>query len=245
MSSLRKLAITESNNDKEQLYLELRKKEGRFYPDNIIKILPFVNSNHPLYKEWKVRAASFEKLKSYLLKKNKPLHILDLGCGNGWMSNALTTISNSSVVGVDLNIAELEQASRVFGQNEKLQFIYGDIFQDVGEQNFDIIVCAASIQYFPDLSLLIKQLLNLLNSGGEVHFTDSPFYFEKEKLKAKERSRNYFKNLCFEEMSKYYYHHTWEELNEFSHQIIKPSVIQRTLNKITGQASFHWIIIKL
>ena len=71
--------------DFETLYLQLREKEGRVYPDEHVALLPDVSTTHPHYKEWLVRQESSQKLLRWLKKKKKPLDILEIGCGNGWL----------------------------------------------------------------------------------------------------------------------------------------------------------------
>lgn len=229
---------------KEHIYIELRKKEGRLYSEEVLLQIPYIKANNVLAKEWKVRAASLEKLKSYLSRKNKPLEILDLGCGNGWMSNALASGGNT-VTAVDLNMEELKRGAKVFEKNKNLQFIYGDIFENiVSQRTYDIIVCASSIQYFPSLASLIEGLILLLKPEGEIHIIDSPIYEESEVADARTRSRDYFINAGIQAMTEYYHHHTWKELKGFNYRINKGLMLTKFYAKINGMTQFPWIIIK-
>src|SRR5215203_4755336 len=73
----------------EKLYMQLRKKEQRLYTDEEVRNLPQVIAAHPHFKEWQLRKKSCGRLIEYLDQKNKPLHILEIGCGNGWLSAQL------------------------------------------------------------------------------------------------------------------------------------------------------------
>src|SRR5579863_3205882 len=115
--------------EKEIIYLDLRQKEGRIYSDEALKMLPDVSPNHALAFEWKVRKRSSEKLIKRLSSKHIPLKILEIGCGNGWLSHKISEIGDSEVTGVDINMTELKQATRVFGEQKNLTFLYADIFQ--------------------------------------------------------------------------------------------------------------------
>lgn len=231
----------------ENIYLKVREKELRLYPDEILASLPWVPKTHPHFKEWMIRKMTYEKLKFYLQQKNKSLHILDMGCGNGWMSNKLSKINQSIVTGIDLNRYETEQAKRVFKNNQRLTFQAGDLLEEklFHTEQFDIIVLAASIQYFPDITRLIKYLLGLLNPNGEIHFVDSPFYSEKNIEKAKEASRNYYRSLRCEEMTRYYHHHRWSEIEDFHFQIMNHTWKDHFLLKIFGTKRnyFPWVVI--
>lgn len=96
------------------IYLDVRDKEERLYTDEVTAQLPYVSKSQPYYKEWNMRQKSTKRVKSYLIKKSRPLKILDLGCGNGWFSNQLSEIPNTEVYGIDVNDVELEQAARLF-----------------------------------------------------------------------------------------------------------------------------------
>src|SRR5258708_4522573 len=92
---------------------------------------------------------SSERLITYLEKKHKPLRILEVGCGNGWLSAKLSNIPNTRVTGLDINQVEIEQAQRVF-KIDNLDFIYDSFNESTFEnENFDVIIFAASLQYFP------------------------------------------------------------------------------------------------
>ena len=75
----------------EQLYVDLRSNEQRIYSDEEVAWLPDVDEDHVHKKEWQIRKVSAEKLVQYLKHKKRPLKILEVGCGNGWLSCQLST----------------------------------------------------------------------------------------------------------------------------------------------------------
>src|SRR5687768_10150066 len=96
------------------IYLCVREKEGRLYPDDVVRHLPFVPEDHPLHGEWQARAASCNRLVGYLARAPRHLNILELGCGNGWLANRIASNVKGRIIGLDGNRAELSQAYRVF-----------------------------------------------------------------------------------------------------------------------------------
>lgn len=241
--NLKILSNPEKFKEKESLYIALRKQEGRLYPDEVLAKIPYLGDSSHLAKEWKVRAVSAEKLNKHLAQKNRPLHILDLGCGNGWLANFMSKVNNK-VSAVDVNMEELKLGARVFAEKKNLQFIYGDIFENIlPEKSFDIIVCAASIQYFPKLQVLIERLFTLLTPKGEIHFVDCPIYNEDELDAAKQRSLDYFTERGFKEMASYYHHHSWSELKGFNYKRMKGPLLSKVQAKISGMPNFPWIVI--
>ncbi len=206
--------LTKEENGFSSQYLDVRHKEGRVLSDEEVFILPEVLKNNINGREWLLRKKASKRFVDYL--NTRPNNsILDVGCGNGWFSN-LITINNNSVVGIDINVTELEQAARVF-KKENLQFVYGDIFKidEVFKNKFDIIVLNASIQYFENFNALITKLKTFLNPKGEIHIIDSPFYNDRELSNAKKRTEDYYGQLGFPEMAKYYFHHSIENLKDF------------------------------
>src|SRR5687767_9920983 len=216
----------------EEIYHPLRTKENRVYTDREVAQLPDISNAHPHYKEWQIRKQSSDRLTAYFEKKllagtsEQPLRLLEMGCGNGWLSHRLAGITNTKVTGLDINFAELQQAVRVFEPIPNLQFIYGDINKGLfQEMYFDVVVFAASIQYFSSFSGIINTTSRLLKPGGEIHILDSHFYKPGRSEEAKKRTAEYFRRLGYPEMASHYYHHCTHDLEEFNYRILhKPPV---------------------
>jgi ubiquinone/menaquinone biosynthesis C-methylase UbiE len=239
---------TDFNFDKlkEELYLKVREIEGRIYDEKTLQKLPDVDENHRHAKEWILRKKSAEKIARYLsLFKNHK--ILDLGCGNGWLSNYLAEKTNNKIFAVDLNLFELKQGMKAF-KNCNLNFIYGDIYSKIFTPgSFNFVIIASAIQYFDDLSKLFLQLSSLLKPKGEIHIIDSPFYFKDEVESARKRSKTYYKEIDHPGMADFYFHHTWNELNEFDYKILgkRRTKIIRLFKKPSKVNPFPWIKITL
>jgi len=228
----------------EQKYTSLRSKEHRMYSDEELSHLPRISEEHPHYKEWIMRRQSSARLTDYLKRKETPLKILEIGCGNGWLSRQLAGVPDSKVIGCDINFTELQQAARVFKDVPGLHFIYGDLENDLfNEEQFDIIVFAACIQYFQSLRDIVLHTNLLLKQKGEIHILDSPFYKPTETDAARNRTLIYYHELGYPEMAKSYFHHTFDELSGFPYEVLyRPTLVGRYL---LGNANpFPWICIR-
>jgi SAM-dependent methyltransferase len=196
------------------IYLRVREKEGRLYPDDIAQGLPSVPPDHPLLAEWQARSASSNRLTDYLRRLHRQLSVLELGCGNGWLSRRIAETARASVVGVDLNAVELWQAQRLNADRPELTWVIADVFCDPFQQpSFDVIVIASAIQYFEDFHRLMQALKPLLSENGEIHILDSPFYSDQQLPSARERSRKYYEDLGIPEMADHYHHHSVTSLS--------------------------------
>lgn len=227
-----------------RLYLRLRKTEGRIYNNRQVAALPHVPISHPYYREWKKRDYSCEKLLRYIRKHGHICDILEVGCGNGWLTAKLSTIIKGSVTGIDINKVELEQARKVFRNIPQISFVEGDIRSGILENSkFDIIIFAASIQYFPSLKEIIDVALSHLTLQGEIHIIDSHFYHSGQLNAAKERSRKYFIDLGFPEMIHFYFHHNINDLASYRYHFLNNPA--SWLGKLKGHRNpFHWVVIK-
>ncbi len=230
------------------LYRQVREKEGRLYSDNVVARLPVLPRTHPLRAEWQARADSAARLRAYLAKLPKPLTILELGCGNGWLANRLACLDGCRVWGIDLNRRELSQAARVFAGNRRLAFACADVFAGpFPERAIDCVVIASAAQYFPDLAALIRRLIALLTERGEIHISDSPFYAPEEVAEARARSQAYYTGLGFPQMAAHYHHHTLAALSEFQPVMLYDphSLLARLRRRLRLAASpFPWIRLR-
>lgn len=226
------------------LYFRLRQKEGRLYTDEEVALLPFLSKSHPLYHEWQVRKWSCGQLVARLRQKQTPQHILEVGCGNGWLARRLAGIPQSRVTGLDIHFAELRQAERVFSNIPNLRFICDTIYSEaLEEESFDTIVLAACIQYFPSVSETIQHLSRLLKHDGEIHILDSPFYRLEKVTAARQRTASYYRDMGFPGMTRYYFHHEQTALDGFEYETLhKPSLFKSFFS--THKNPFPWFCLK-
>ena len=247
LNTLYKDIASTGNTDTRQLqhlYIAVRNKENRLYTDEELLMLPKVNKHHVHWQEWQIRQRSCNRLLRHLRDMNKPLRILEIGCGNGWLSNRLSEFDRANITGLDINITELNQARNVFGHNTNLHFLQGDIRDGtLDKEKFDVVIFAASIQYFSSISAIISKTVQLLNIDGEIHIMDSMFYSEPNVRNAKSRSDRYFNELGFPEMSDHYFHHALSKLQKFNYKILsRPATGLKRM--FAGKTPFYWVVIK-
>lgn len=241
----RSVSISDVANNFVDLYVRLRDVEERLYSDDALKQLPYTDEKNIYSREWEMRRQSTNRLVKYLNAKKRQLQILEVGCGNGWLSNQLAKkITNAEVTALDINLPEMEQGRRVFMEQSNLHFVCGDIRTGIFDhKKFDIIIFAASIQYFEDFFEIINTCLELLNNHGEIHILDSEFYARDDIMEARNRSIQYFTEMGFEEMGNLYFHHPLESLSDFKYEILyNPKSILNMVLK--NRNPFRWICIK-
>lgn len=200
----------------EKKYIITRSLENRLYSDDEVVKLPEIASGHTHWKEWRVRQRSSRRLLRYLAAKRRPLEILEVGCGNGWLSHLMAEIPDVRVTGLDINFTELQQAARVFSDDPNLSFIHGDIRNPVlNELQFDVILFAATLEYFPSLKKTIHRCICHLKPGGEIHIIDTELYKPEALQAARMKKLAYYTSLGYPEMADFYFHHSLRDLRSF------------------------------
>ena len=238
--------ISEVDESFERLYLQVRKKENRIYSDDEIKLLPYASKINPHKNEWALRTKSFLRFKEYLSQKKSRLNILDLGCGNGWLAAQLAKEFEHNYFCVDVNLTELEQAARVF-ENENTTFVYADILTtSLPANNFDLVIINSALQYFQNISALMKELFFISKTYVDVHIIDTPFYNTNEIMHARNRTLKYYSSIGYPDMASKYFHHCFEELKYLRHSYLyNPNSFKNKLSNFIFEkdSPFPWIVV--
>lgn len=226
------------STDFEQLYVALREKEERILSDSEVKELPFLSTGKHV-EEWKLRAETAQRFRNYLADF-KGRAILEVGCGNGWFSNFIAQSGDFEVVAQDVNVTELKQAAHLFS-NSTIQWVFTEDLSLFSKAAFDLIVFNASIQYFPNISALMRNILPLLTDHGEIHVLDSPYYSNEKAAKAAhQRTVDYYTSMGFTELSRNYHHHAQADFKCFE-VLYQPGIWQ----KLKGNRNpFSWLRYK-
>jgi len=227
----------------EKKYITTRSLENRLYSDEEVMRLPHIAPTHTHFKEWQSRRRSARRLLRYLAGKKRPLEVLEIGCGNGWLSHLVAEIPGTQVTGLDINFTELQQAARVFNDDPNLSFIHGDLRSPVfGDRQFDVILFAASIEYFPSLKKIVHRSLFSLKTGGEIHIIDTRFHRPWEIQPARMRTLAYYTSLGYPEMADFYFHHSSRDLGSFHHVLLyNPNTLIARL--LGSRTTLPWIRI--
>lgn len=165
-----------------QEYETVRQGEGRGSPSAAYyQALPDRDLSHRMTADWHIRAASFETFLKQVLGPfeqtvRHPLHILDLGAGNCWLTNRLA-VRGHPVAAVDLTTNAMDGLGcyrhyettfvPVQAEFDHLPFL---------NRSVDLILFNASLHYAMDYKKTLGESLRVLNSGGRLVILDTPFY---------------------------------------------------------------------
>jgi ubiquinone/menaquinone biosynthesis C-methylase UbiE len=210
-------------------YARHRAKEGRAHNIEELKQLPYLREG-PLARQWAVRARTFDAFVKHVIEPaGRPLAVLDLGAGNGWLSYRLARMGHRAVAldirddDVDgLGAAAPLRADVPFGSTHAS-------FDDIpfATRRFDVTVFNASLHYAKDLKAVLAEAARVTRSRGILAVLDSPFYVhaaDGEAMVAEKRahgaavfgarsntllSQNFIEYLTRERLAAAYPEHFW------------------------------------
>lgn len=109
----------------------------------------------------------------------EPKRVLDIGCGPGNSTAVLKRrFSNAEIMGVDNSPNMLEVASKEY-PDVKFRLVDASCeLNTLGENEYDVVFSNACIQWLPNHSALLANMMKLLRSGG-VMAVQLPVNFEE------------------------------------------------------------------
>ncbi len=171
-------------------YQHVRAREGRgsSSPDYYLS-LPYADLTGRNAWQWSIRAISFRYLLRNILsgiesRVARPLDILDIGAGNGWLSYRLAQLGHLPVA-VDLldNDADgLGAARHYYGS---LGWLFPRFQAEMdrlpfADAQFDVAIFNAALHYSEDYCATLREAVRCLRPGGHLLIIDSPFYRSEE-----------------------------------------------------------------
>jgi SAM-dependent methyltransferase len=163
-------------------YESVRRSEGRGSTSaNYYRALPFRDLSGHHSTDWAIRARSFNVLvKNVLTRLQDPLErslkILDLGAGNGWLSNRLAA-QGDRVLAVDLLINEQDGLGAWKYYEHSFTPIQAEFNHlPVMDRFADAVIFNASFHYSENYSETLKEALRVISAKGLVVILDSPVY---------------------------------------------------------------------
>jgi hypothetical protein len=131
---------------------------------------------------WPVRRQSYRALTSWLKGfsdgYDRPLRIVDMGAGVGWLASRLA-VEGHDVVALDINCGDafgLKAAGRLRSElSADMSLVQGDIDQPPFQQaSVDLLIYNASLHYASDIMGCLSRAAATLHQGGGLVIMDSP-----------------------------------------------------------------------
>jgi SAM-dependent methyltransferase len=166
-------------------YAAHRAAEGRGAGgDAELLALPHLRSG-PLAGQWSVRARTFDRFVRAVISPltrdlGRPLTILDLGAGNGWLCHRLERDGHRTVA-LDLRTDAVDGLGAAAAYARFLNPMFGRVVASfealpLAARGFDVVVFNAALHYATDLRGALSEATRVARSGGRLAILDSPFY---------------------------------------------------------------------
>jgi SAM-dependent methyltransferase len=159
-------------------YRTVREREGYRAPAAAYyRRLPSVPTTDPHAGEWQIRRETYHHFLRHVLAAGPlPLHVLDLGAGNGWLSHRLSTLGHRAVA-----VDALDDADDGLGAARHYDTAFPLVQADFdalpfAAAQFDLVVFNGSLHYAPDMTATLERAHRLLAPGGALAVMDSPMF---------------------------------------------------------------------
>jgi SAM-dependent methyltransferase len=160
-------------------YRHVRQRDGYRSDDpDYYRRLPEVDDDHPQADIWRVRRDTYTRLRRRVLARfgDRPLAVLDLGAGSGWLSHRLAALGHRAVAldwlddavdGLGVWPRYPSRFVRVQADFDRLPF---------APAQFDLVVFNGSLHYAPDVVASVTTAGRLVAPGGALLVMDSPTF---------------------------------------------------------------------
>ncbi|HEU0301242.1 MAG TPA: class I SAM-dependent methyltransferase [Longimicrobium sp.] len=160
-----------------------RAAEGRGGTAELLA-LPYL-ADGPLAKQWAVRARSYDAFVRHVLRpmaaaQARPLALLDLGAGSGWLCRR-AGVEGHRAVALDVRddaVDGLGAANGLLAENPGLFTRVAASFDalPLRARGFDLVVFNAALHYALELAAVLAEAARVVRPGGQLVILDSPFY---------------------------------------------------------------------
>ncbi len=161
-----------------------RAAEGRTTSREELLALPYLGSG-PLARQWQVRARSFDTFLGRVLgplaaEAGRPLQLLDLGAGNGWLCYRVA-LAGHRAVALDLRSDGIDGLGAAGPFLEAVptgvrRVVASFDALPLDRAGFDLGVFNAALHYALDLAAVLHEACRVIRPRGRLVILDSPFY---------------------------------------------------------------------
>ena len=163
-------------------YATIRRAEGRGSDDPAYyRALPFDDRTARHRRDWRIRAKSYRVFVDRVLRPlearlGRPLKILDLGAGNGWLSARLAQRGHR-VAAIDLQTNAFDGLGAHVHYDIDFLPLQAEFDRlPFAKDQFDLALFNASFHYTTDYAVTLREGLRVVKPEGEVVLLDSPVY---------------------------------------------------------------------
>jgi ubiquinone/menaquinone biosynthesis C-methylase UbiE len=163
-------------------YTAVRRAEGRGMEEPAYyRALPFQDLSGHFQQDWQIRARSYQMLLERVVqplegKERRPLKVLDLGAGNGWLAYRLAQ-RNHHVAAVDLQTDRFDGLGAYVHYDAHFVPVQAEFDHlPFAANQVDLVVFNGSFHYATTYVESLRESLRVLKQEGTLVILDSPVY---------------------------------------------------------------------
>lgn len=190
-------------------YELIRAAEGRGSTQSeYYRNLPFKDISGRNSDQWAIRARTFRAMEHSIVAplaalNQRPLRVLDLGGGNGWMSYRLA-LRGHLPVAVDLLTNDQDGLGAATHYNTRTHPLFPRVQANLdrlpfASSVFDLVIFNASFHYSVNYERTFAEAMRCTRPGGSVVIADTPWYAEEEsgRRMVEEKRKRFFATYGF------------------------------------------------
>lgn len=146
--------------------------------------LPYLTTG-PTAAQWRIRARTYDAFAARVLaplarEAGRPLRLMDLGAGNGWLCYRAALLGHHPTA-VDVRDDDVDGLGAAAGYDAHLPRPFARVAASfdavpVPDAAYDVAVFNASLHYALDLAATLREAARVVRRGGRIAILDSPFY---------------------------------------------------------------------
>ncbi len=167
-------------------YAKIRQAEGRGSSDpEYYRALPYQDLTGINSAQWAIRANSYRHFETHVLPPiekaaGRPLDILDLGAGNGWMSYRLA-LRHHYPVALDIFADRNDGLRAIAHYPRRFPAVEAEFDRlPFDDASFDLAIFNSSLHYSTDYRRTLAETRRCLRGCGQFVIIDSPVYRSPE-----------------------------------------------------------------
>lgn len=143
---------------------DLNSKISKIWDENVQKRATDLEQNTDITYNTIIKPWVLKNISVMGIDKKK---ILDIGCGCGYLSNAVYNAGGKAISGIDISLKSINYAKAKYPQ---IEFSYQDFYTLSSDNQFDLCLAVMTVNNMPNIDAFFKKIYDILYDNGRLVF---------------------------------------------------------------------------